>query len=104
MKSQNYTYEAADKSSEPTESNHLLLTGAPTPTAGMLPGFPPPTQPMSSDKIGGLCQQYLRLTKILLLCNIHTCVYLDQFLINIMLFSPVFFLTGSKGYLKQLFI
>lgn len=32
MKSQNYTYEAADKSSEPMESNHLLLIGAQTPT------------------------------------------------------------------------
>lgn len=41
MKSQNYTYEAADKSSEPTESNHLLLIGAQTPTGEVLPRFFP---------------------------------------------------------------
>lgn len=39
MKSQNYTYEAADKPSEPTESNHLLLIGAHTPTTEMVLGF-----------------------------------------------------------------
>lgn len=32
MKSQNYTYEAADKSLELTKSNHLLLIGAQRPT------------------------------------------------------------------------
>ena len=42
MKSQNYTYEAADKSSEPTESNHLLLIGVQIPTTEALLG-PSPT-------------------------------------------------------------
>lgn len=41
MKSQNYTYEAADKSSEPMESNHLLLIGAQTPTTEVRLGFLP---------------------------------------------------------------
>lgn len=52
MKSQNYTYEAADKSSEPVESNHLLLIGAQIPTTEALPGPSPTPAPYLMIKFG----------------------------------------------------
>ena len=52
MKSQNYTYEAADKSSEPTESNQLLLIGAQIPTTEALLGPSPTPSPYLMIKFG----------------------------------------------------
>ena len=52
MKSQNYPYEAADKSSEPAESNHSLLIGAQIPTTEVLPGPSPTPAPYLMIKCG----------------------------------------------------